>query len=73
MLEVKALRNVLSYKKLKNEELVMCLSVWTLSVLIKSDIDAAAPLDIIGNKLGNQIAGMCASMNHLPERSCCHI
>ena len=52
MLEVKALRDVHPDKKPKNEELVVCPYVWTSSGLIKSGIDAAAPLDVIGNAPG---------------------
>ena len=39
-------------KKAKIEELVVCPSVWKISVLIKSGIDAAVPFDVIGNALG---------------------
>ena len=47
MLEVKALRGENPEKKPKNEELAVCPFVWTSTGLIKSGIDAAAPLDVI--------------------------
>ena len=52
MLEVKQLRDVHADKKPKNEELEVCPYVWTSSGLIKSGIDAAAPLDVIANAPG---------------------
>ena len=52
MLEVKALRDVHPDKKPKNQELVVCPYVWTSSGLIKSGIDATAPLDVIANAPG---------------------
>ena len=53
MLEVKALKDVPPDKRPKNEELVVCPFVWTSSGLIKSRIDAAAPLEEIA-KTPNQ-------------------
>ena len=52
MLEVKALKDVHPDKRPKNEELVVCPFVWTSSGLIKSGIDATAPLDVIAEAPG---------------------
>ena len=49
MLDVKSLSAVHPDKKPKNDALVVCPYVWTSSGLIKSGIDAAAPLDVIAD------------------------
>ena len=51
MLEVKALRDMPPEKKPKNEELEVCPFVTTSSGLVKTGIDAAAPLDVISRTL----------------------